>query len=489
MAEHLPRRLRGRRSHPATAGQAVARLRPVAVRAAALTAALGMTLLASQAATAAQAGGTKGDPQPELAQFKVGASGQPGSGAVLPDGTLVLASPSSSGGSVHVCVMHPGDRKCASNITLSPQHSDTFFGIPQVLVTGSHDVSVVVYDCCNSTPDNVFVFSSTDDGATFGPFARAGTIGGVSAGTVADGQLVVASSASLSLSVQAFPPSPASPQTSFATPNGKEDGDTSLTTYAGGVLVASDDLTSSYVEYARSGSNFNASGSYKPAGTFKNELVTAISGKALLTDPGGSLTGGERLRFFNGKSFGKSYKVPDTKAGDDGYFAMQEVGKVVHVFFEGRRDGYDLFSETTTDGTHWSRLQRYGSAITSGWLAPVLGRTGSGLVFESASSPLLAQPILNSQRVHVSLAATKVKPGHSTKLTGHASPHLKNRTVKLEDESHGRWYVVRTTHESASGTFAFTVPGKTETYRAVVADKPGYYQYGYSNSVKLTAVR
>ncbi len=471
MTEHLPRRLR-----------------PAAVRAAALTAALGMALLTAQAAAAIPAGGTKGDPQPELAQFKVGVKGQDGSGAVLPDGTLVLASPSQAlDPVVHVCVLHPGDRKCASTATLSPQPGDGLSAIPEVLATGGSKVSVVVYDCCNSDPDNAFVYDSSNDGKTFSHFVKAGTISSVEAGTVADGQLVVATSGVGSLNVQAFPPNPASPETSLATPNKEPDSDTSLTTYHGGVLVASDNDTNAYIEYARSGSNFNASGSYKSAGTFKNELVTAVSGNALLTDPGGSLTGGERLRFFNGTSFGKSYKVPDSTAGDDGYFAMQEVGKVVHVFFEGRRNGYDLFSETTSNGTHWSRLQQYGSAINSGWPAPVLGPSGAGLVFESSGSPLLAQPILNPQNVHVSLAHGKVKPGHSTKLTGRVSPHLKNQRVTLEDESHGRWFTVKTTRESASGTFSFTVPGKTKTYRAVAADKPGYYLYGYSRSVRLTA--
>ena len=71
--------------------------------------------------------------------------------------------------------------------------------------------------------------------------------------------------------------------------------------------------------------------------------------------------------------------------------------------------------------------------------------------------------------------------------TGSVSPRLKNQLVTLEKLVHGRWYAVRTTHESAAGKFAFTVPGVTETYRAVVAYKPGYYEYGYSNSVTLRA--
>lgn len=43
-----------------------------------------------------------------------------------------------------------------------------------------------------------------------------------------------------------------------------------------------------------------------------------------------------------------------------------------------------------------------------------------------------------------------------------------------------------TTHESAVGTFKFTVGSVARTYRVVVAGKPGYYQYGCSSQVKLT---
>lgn len=451
---------------------------------------LGGVLAGTTAAAAAPTGGTVGDPQPELAQFKVGATSGDGSGIVLSNGTLVLAFASTSGNRITVCVLHPGDRSCASAVTLPPEAGDTFFGTPEVLSTGGSEVSVVAYDCCNSSPNDAFVYNSGDGGRIFSPFVEAGTIGSIGAGTEADGELVVGTFEQGSINVQAFPPAPASPVTAMATPNGAADGDTSLTTYHGGVLVANDDTTNTRVEYAPTGSDFNSSASYKASGTFKNELTDTVSDSALLTDPGGSLTGGQRLRFFNGSSFGKANKVPDTKQGDDGYFTMQEVGGVVHVFFEGRRNGYDLFSETTSNGTRWSALQQYGSAILSTQLVPVLGPTGAGLVLEAGSGTnrVLAQPILNPQSVRIKLAKSRVRAGRSTKLTGTVKPRLKNQLVTLERESGKRWYVVKTTHESASGTFSFTVPGKTQTYRAVVAYKPGYYLYGYSNSVTLTAV-
>jgi hypothetical protein len=466
------------------------RLRLLAASVATLVATLASVLAVGTPAGAAPTAGTKGDPQPELAQFKIGTNSGSGTGTVLADGTLVLAFISSSGNKTTVCVLHPGDRKCASTATLSPEKGDSFTGVPEVLSTGGKDVSVVIYDCCNSTPDNAFVYNSTNDGKSFSKYVKAGTISSIGAGTAAGGDLVVATFTTGSINVQAFPPHPASPVTAFATPNGQEDGNTSLTTYRGGVLVANDNLTNTYVEYAKSGSDLNASSSYKAVATVKNETTVTISGNALLTDPSASLTGGDRLRFFSGTSFGKSYKVPDSKAGDDGYFVMQQAGGTVHVFFEGRRDDYDVFSATTRDGSHWSPLSQYGTAIDSTDLAPALAPSGAGVVLEAGSGtePVFVQPILNPQRVHIKLAKTKVKKGQSTKLSGTVAPHLKGQLVTLERKAGKLWDTVKTTHESASGTFSFTVPGKTETYRTVVAYQPGYYLYGYSNSVTLTAV-
>jgi hypothetical protein len=184
---------------------------------------------------------------------------------------------------------------------------------------------------------------------------------------------VVADYTSGGFNAQAFPPSPATPQTTYATPNSHEVGTAALSTYDGGVLAADDDLTNTYVEYAASGSDFNSSSSYKSVANFANEDTVALSGNALLTDPRGSLTGGDVLRV----------------------------------------------------------LQRH-------------------------------------------LVQQGVQP-------------LKNQLVTLERLKGKRWYTVRTTHEPATGKFSFTVPGVTRTYRAVVADKPGYYEYGYSSSVTLKA--
>jgi len=410
---------------------------------------------------------------------------------VLPDNTLVLASPSRKNNKIVVCVMHPGDRGCASTATLNPYHkgdpSDGFYATPQVLATGGWDVSVVVEDCCGAN-----VFNSTNDGKTFSQGIVAGSISGVAAGTVANGQLVVGSAESSSLDVQAFPPAPKAEVTAAANPNGREDGVTSLTTYDGGVLVASDDTNgNTLVEFAPSGSNFNKSGSYKKVATFDGENLTGISGDALLTNPGGSLTGGEKLRFFNGSSFGASHKVPEPYEGDDGGFNLQDVGGYAHIFFLNRRHNYDVYGEAIRDGGHWSGLSIYNPADNYSSLSPVLNNIGSGVEYESAGTTgadLRAQPIMLPQAVHVSLAHAKVTVGTQTKLNGLTSVHLGGQTVTLEKWSGKSWTTKSTTHESKSGAFSFTVAGYTHTYRAVIHDRPGFYQFGYSNDVTLTAV-
>jgi len=451
---------------------------------------LSVVLVAGAATPALAGGGTVGAPQPELAQFRVGTTGGNGSGAVLPNGNLVLASPSKTGTTIDVCVLRPGGRSCASTATLSANTvggQDTFFGTVEVESIGSL-LDIVALDCCNIGPNGAVIFTSTDGGATFSALKQAGNIASIGAATSAGGSIVVGSFSQGGLQVQALSPSPTIPQASYAVPTSTADGDTSLTTYHGGVLVASDNLTNTYVEYALAGSGLNTTSSYTHVATFPNELVTAVSGNALLTDPGGSLTGGERLRFFNGTTFGAPHRVPDSTMGDDGYFAMQEVGNTVHVFFLGRRDGYDVFQETTTDGVHWSPLHQFGSAIGSTSLMPVLGPTGAGLLYETAGVPLLAQPILNPQSVHVALAASRVKVGHATVLRGNSTPHLAGQTVTLDTLVGGRWYGVKSTKELSNGTFTFSVAGRTASYRAVVNQKPGYYQFGYSNAATLTAV-
>jgi hypothetical protein len=472
-------------------------LRVTRARATVLTA-VTATLLAVGMVMPALAAGVVGDPQPELNQFRIAPTGSSGSGVVMPDGNLVLAAPVNDT-TIKVCMLHPGERACASSVSLKAYTGgggDSFFGPAVVVATGGTDVSVVTEDCCyldvGGISGGMVVFDSTNDGRSFGAEIPAGTIQGAGSAVYDNGQIVVgAGQDNGGIEIQSFPVDPGSASTSMVTLGaGGDTYDISLSRYGSGVLVASDDLKNTHAEFDSAGTNFNTSGSWHSVGTFDGSTTTTISGDALLTDRGGSITGGEQLRFFNGTSFGAARNVPDSKAGDDGYFAMQEAGGAAHVFFEGRRDGYDLIAETTINGARWSSQHLYGSAIADTGIAPVLGRTGSGLVFESDGTPMLAQPILNVQNVRLKLAAPRVKLGHSTVAHGTDDPALRGQLVTLETLRAGRWYPVKTSHVTGAGVFAFkVVASHTATYRAVVNYKPGYYEYGYSNPATLVAVR
>jgi hypothetical protein len=92
--------------------------------------------------------------------------------------------------------------------------------------------------------------------------------------------------------------------------------------------------------------------------------------------------------------------------------------------------------------------------------------------------------VLAPQGVSFSLLKSTIAPGRTTVAAGKGSPIAKGRTVWLQQErSGGKWWTVATTHESASGSFSFTIKGSARgsyNYRAVVSDFAGYLQYGYS---------
>ena len=99
--------------------------------------------------------------------------------------------------------------------------------------------------------------------------------------------------------------------------------------------------------------------------------------------------------------------------------------------------------------------------------------------------------MLGTQRVTFSLKSSTIKKGKSTIGSGKGSPAGKGRKVELQVERSGRWYTVKTTHESSSGAFSFTIKGSAAgkfSYRAVTNDLAGYLLYGYSSarSLKVT---
>jgi hypothetical protein len=451
--------------------------------------------------TSLSAGGvTVGDPQPELAQFPLGFGGDTSSasGTVLANGNIVLASPNTNGTSLTECVVRPGFRKCSSKNDLRSFGGDDLYG-SAVVTTGGANVEIVAEDDgTNSGTDfPIIVYNSSNGGQSFSAPVVVSTLYGVSSATATDGTIVIATNdPHLGLVVQSIDPTGNSVQSDVAVLSGTYVSGATVSSYDGGVLVAGDNLSTTKVWYAPAGSDFSNSADYSVVGTFAHQLVAGLSGRAVLTTPTNSISTAGIISIFNGSSFGPAFKVPDSKAGDDGYFSFATTGPAVvppssndsgdyHVFFEGRRDSYDLIEESTTNGTKWSAQTLYGSAVSSGNPVPVLGSTGAGLVFEADSTSQLAQPILNLQSVTISLSPSEVKAGVHDEIKGTAAPHISGHSVELQIDSSKGWNNVSSTHESASGAFTFSVPGKVATYRVVSSVDPGYFEFGYSNSVTV----
>ena len=270
-------------------------------------------------------------------------------------------------------------------------------------------------------------------------------------------------------------------------PTGTETGLSALTPYGGGMLVASDDTSgNTIVEYAKAGSNLNKSSSYKRVADVHGEDLTGISGNALMTDPGGSLTGGERIRFFNGSSFGTWHKVPEPSGGDDAGFALQKVESYVHVSLKPTARRRPVL------GVHDQRIKLVGRLyLQLGYQSfrnfPVLTPIGSGICYETDGGPVRAQPLMNPQSVKIHLQSSTVKTGNPTQLVGSSSVHLNHDHVTIQQLNGKSWKKFGMTTESAGGSFSFKIPGYSHEYRAVTNDDPGYFQFGYSNTVTLTA--
>ena len=349
------------------------------------------TALSAAAAVARPAGGIKGDPQPELKPFKIGASNYGGGSVALePDGGLVVAYGNTSGnGQVVVCLLDRGASKCSEKTTLSPLSSDSLFGIPEVFVPSANHVVVLAETCCDAQSERHgdLLFSSTDGGRTFTAPVRVGTLG-VNAAALIAGNMVFSQSddpngaEAESIPVGASTARPARPRSRRT----KKATDVAVASYKGGALVASDsplgtDYTT-YVAFAPPGNNFNASGSYKRVGSFSHEQLIAMSSDALLTV---QTRGSEalELRLFNGTGFGAPHVVPGTKGGGPEWFTVdQDASGKVHVFSERAHSArpYHLYELSTSNGVHWSAPVDLGNAIQSNSFGAALDSTGSGLV-------------------------------------------------------------------------------------------------------------
>jgi hypothetical protein len=448
--------------------------------------------LSGVASAAPTAGGVKGDPQPELKPFKIAASGYAGgSVAVEPDGALVVAYGVTTGdGKTVVCLLNRGASKCSHSVTLTPPGGVDMFGVPQVFVTSANHVVVLM----ETSPEEL-LWTSDNGGSSFGAPVGVGGPMGVSVAALVGGQIIfTAGDDGAGLQVEAIPVDPTGPPSEIANPTTRTAYDVGVGGYEGGALVASDydgtDYTT-YVEYAPSGANFDATGAYHSVGSFPHEQLVGVSGDALLTE---ETSGSEalKLRLFNGKTFGPAHVVPGTAGGGPEWFAVdQDPSGEVFVFSE-RADApvtYALYDVSTWTGATWSGAVDLGYAGQDNTFAADLDSGGSGLVLGTA--PAWGYPVLAPQSASLRLKASTIAKGRTTTASGTASPAAKGRAVALEVLRAGLWYTVATTHENGSGAFSFTIKGSatgTYSYRAVVSDFAGYLEYGYSAARSLRVV-
>lgn len=456
---------------------------------AALLGLLGLLTMSSPAlASPAITGGITGSPQPELKPFRIGPSVSGGSVAIEPDGSLVVAYGIKSGhGKTAVCVLSRGGHAC-QQADLTPLSGDDEFPDTYAFVSSANHVEVIQNDCCDHSADGGdLLFTSTDGGRTFGAPVRIGTLG-MAAAALVSGHIVFTEGDTSSTQVESVAVGASGPPAAIATAIAGQDAvNTGVTNFRGGVLVASDNDGSPdtvRVAYAKSGTDFDATSSYHLAGTFRGQSLIGISGGALLTEQASGREALE-LRLFNGKGFGPAHTVPDTAGGGPEWFAVdQDAGGTVHVFNESTHLAhlYHLYEQTTSTGAHWDSPVDLGDATGSTGFAMALDRSGSGLVL---GTPGTAKgfPVLARQDITFTLSKSSVKKGRTVTGSGTVRARAAGRVIQLQVERSGRWYVVGTTHESAGGTYKFTIRGNgtgRHQFRAVASDLAGYVMYGYS---------
>lgn len=448
--------------------------------------------------------GETGDPQPAPSPIRFGLATSPGSVAIEPDGSLVVAYDIGSGnGKTMVCLLNRRSGTCGQKTVLSPLSGDTTFGTPEVFVTSANHVIVLQETCCDSVSDTTgddLIYTSVDGGKNFATPVRVGTTGVDSAALAGSDIVFIGGDDGSGAQVQSVQVAPAVMAAGpVVTANKKEDFNVGVTSYCGGVLVASDSSSISgsspdttNVEYAKSAAApFTSVRSFARVGTFGAERLLGVSGRALLT----LQTGGQhwvRLRLFNGSRFGAPANVPGTSGrGPKWYDVDTDPSGTVHVFSDRARTAqrYQLLEYTTSNGSAWTGPVSLGDTIqlTADVFAGGLDSLGSGLVV--GTEPAWGYPVLGAQSVTFSLKPSAIRHGGSTTGSGRARPAAAGRVITLQVQGRtGRWFNVARTAEKSGGSFSFTIKGKSPgafRYRAVASDVLGYLLFGYSNAKQL----
>jgi hypothetical protein len=445
--------------------------------------------LSGAASAATASGGVKGDPQPELKPFNISTATSAGTAAMEANGDIVVTYDVDNSSKTFVCVLGRGGHKCLHSVTLTPPGGIGDYDTPLVFAPSANHIVVLQATCCDASPDgDDLLYTSANGGLSYSAPARVGGTIDVDSGALIGSDIVFAEDGGGGAQVESVPVTASGPPASTASPITAESFAVGVGTYHGGALIASESTTdTTAVAYAPAGDNFNASGSYHSAGSFKHEDLLGISGGALLTI---QTTGKDHvlLRPFNGTGFGAAHVVPGHGTGGPQAFGIaQDPSRTVHVFAD-RAAAYHLVEVSTSNGTRWGPQVNLGNAIANTFFSAALDAHGSGLVLGTAG-PGRGYPVLASQTVSFSLKSGTIRKGRSTTGSGKASPAGAGREISLQVEgSGGIWHTIATTHETASGSFKFTIKGAsagTFHYRAVASDRAGYLMFGYSAARSL----
>lgn len=330
--------------------------------------------------------------------FELGPASSPGGSVAVERNGDLLATYDVGPNRTVVCLLRPGGRKCARITKLRPLSGDSIFDVPEVFAPSPNHVVVLQNTCCDrAQAGGDLLYTSSDGGATFSAPVRVGTLD-VSAATLIGTRIVfTALDDNSGTQVESIGVTATGPPRAIATARTKSAFAAAIGQYKGGVLVGSDFLgsrtTTTYVEYAPKGKDFNASASYRKVATFSGEHLLAMSGDALLTMQVAHHDTAVLLRKFNGRGFGPAHVVPDTRGGGPELFTLfTEPSGSVHVFsVRGLFRTYDLIEETTSSGASWSGPRDLGSATRNNYFDVGLSSRGSGIVL--GTDPAWAYPV------------------------------------------------------------------------------------------------
>src|SRR5712691_1166119 len=224
-------------------------------------------LLSAMAGPAVAASSTRTPAAPAVAgPFKIGPSNSPSSVALMPNGGRVAVFDIKSGlhGKTEVCLLSSTGRKCSHTAFLSPLGLADVSQTPQVFVLSASHVIVLQYTCCENNQTGDLLYSSSNGGRSFSAPVRVGDNNqGVAASALIGRHIVfLGNNNNSGARVESIPVTASGPPATVAIANGKTAYDVGVGQYKGGALIGSDTLGSTYatyVEYAASGKDFNAS--------------------------------------------------------------------------------------------------------------------------------------------------------------------------------------------------------------------------------------